>query len=55
MPICDCCRIVIRPNDPEAMVVTTHGRTITLCRDHARLIIAMLADLQLHPPIDLIR
>ena len=55
MPICDCCRIAIRPNDAEALTATTHGRTIMLCRDHARLVIAMLADLQLDPPLDVIR
>ena len=55
MPTCDCCRIVIRPNDLEAMVVSTRGRCIRLCREHARLIVAMLADLQLDPPIEVIR
>jgi len=54
MPTCDCCRIVIQ-NDPEAMSITTHGRSLRLCRDHARIIIAMLADLQIDPPLEVIR
>lgn len=55
MPTCDCCHIVIRPDDPEAMSIAIGSRVIRLCHDHARLIVAMLADFQIEPPIEVIR
>jgi hypothetical protein len=55
MPACDCCRIVIDSGDPDAMLIATRRRTIRLCCDHARVIIAMLADLQVDPLIEVIR
>ena len=45
----------IQPQDRDAMLITTRGRHIQLCSDHARIIITMLADMQLNPPIEVIR
>ena len=55
MPTCNCCCTVIQPQDTEAMFITMRGRTIRLCRDHTRGLIAMLSDLQLGLPIEVIR
>lgn len=55
MHTCDRCGIAIPTADAEAITVIYAGRTIRLCRDHARVVVAMLDDLQLDPPLRIIR
>ena len=55
MPNCDCCQNVIPRLDPEAVTLTYFHRTILLCRHCNRVVLALLADMKLSPPLDIIQ
>ena len=55
MPTCDCCHCVVQRNDPEAITLTYLRRTIVLCRECNRVLIAILADIKLSPPLRIIQ
>ena len=52
---CDCCHCTVQRNDPEAITLTYLRRTIVLCRECNRVLIAILADTKLSPPLRIIQ
>ena len=55
MLTCDCCQAVVRPNDSEAVSLSYNHRAITLCRECARIVVALVSDMRLSPPLAVIR
>ena len=55
MPTCTSCQCVVRPNDPQALTLTYNHRALVLCRTCGRIVTALLADMRLTPPLEVIR